>query len=124
MAITGLIPQLRTTDLSASLAFYIDTLGFTLDFRYSDFYAGIEIAGQQVHLKLVDKPDPSIDFVAHGTHLHLYLIVDDAAAEAERLAAKGVTFTQGLTRTPWQTREFFIRDNAGHTLCFSESLAG
>ena len=122
MAITRLIPQLRTTDLAASLAFYVDKLGFTLEFQYSDFYAGIDVAGQQVHLKLVDEKDPSIGFVALGDHLHLYLEVDDAAAEAERLAKKGIIFTRGLTETPWQTREFYIEDNEGHILCFSQSL--
>ena len=54
MKILHVIPQLRTTDLAASIRFYTEQLGFTLDFRYADFYAGVRAGGQVVHLKLVD----------------------------------------------------------------------
>ena len=41
MQILGVIPQLRTTDLAASVRFYTATVGLTLAFQYEDFYAGI-----------------------------------------------------------------------------------
>jgi catechol 2,3-dioxygenase-like lactoylglutathione lyase family enzyme len=63
MLISSAIAQLRTTNLAESIRFYTERVGLTLDFQYQDFYAGIR-AGQQVfHLKRVDKPDPSIEFV-------------------------------------------------------------
>jgi len=55
MKIAQVIPQLRTTDLDVSIRFYTDRLGFTLDFGYSDFYAGIRAGGHVVE------------------HFHLYL---------------------------------------------------
>lgn len=122
MRVTGVIPQLRTTDLQASIDFYVNTLGFEFDFRYSDFYAGIRIANQFLHLKLIDDPDPSIGFVAAGDHLHLFLPTDDVAADAKRLQQAGIEFLKPMADTPWGTREFYIADNQGHVLCFSQGL--
>lgn len=91
MKITGAIPQLRTTDLAASIRFYTTKLGLTLEFQYEDFYAGIRAGNQVFHLKLSDEKDPSIAFVARGEHFH-----------------------------PWETRELAVQDDQGHTLYFGE----
>ena len=66
MTIAGVIPQLRTTDLAASILFYTTKLGLTLEFQYQDFYAGIRAGTHLVHLKLVDQKDPSIDYDSLG----------------------------------------------------------
>jgi catechol 2,3-dioxygenase-like lactoylglutathione lyase family enzyme len=63
MAISGVIPPLRTTDLKSSIRFYTTKLGLQLEFQYQDFYAGIRAGNQVFHLKLVDEKDPSILFV-------------------------------------------------------------
>src|SRR5690349_15491652 len=55
MSITGIIPQLRTTDMPSSIRFYTEKLGFSVEFRYGDFYTGIRAGAQIFHLKLVDQ---------------------------------------------------------------------
>jgi catechol 2,3-dioxygenase-like lactoylglutathione lyase family enzyme len=120
MRITGAIPQLRTTDLGASIRFYTDVVGLTLEFQYEDFYAGIRAGPQVFHLKRVDEKDPSIEFVEHGGHLHLYFETDDVDAAAAALRAKGVPLVQAVHDTPWGTREFTIADDQGHTLYFGQ----
>jgi catechol 2,3-dioxygenase-like lactoylglutathione lyase family enzyme len=40
MPISGVIAQLRTTDLAGSIRFYTTRLGLTLEFQYEDFCAG------------------------------------------------------------------------------------
>ena len=54
MAITGIVAQLRTTDMASSIRFYTEKLGFSVDFQYEDFYTGIRAGNQTFHLKLVD----------------------------------------------------------------------
>lgn len=120
MQISGAIPQLRTTDLAASIRFYTAAVGLTLAFQYEDFYAGIRAGSQLFHLKLVDERDPSIDFVERGEHFHLYLETDDAAALAAAFRDRGVTLVKDVHDTPWGTREFAIRDDQGHTLYFGQ----
>jgi catechol 2,3-dioxygenase-like lactoylglutathione lyase family enzyme len=118
--VAGVIAQLRTTDLDASIRFYTERVGLTLEFRYQDFYAGIRAGRDVFHLKLVDERDPSIEFVDLGGHFHLYLETDDAHAAAAALKRRGVTLVREVHETPWNTREFVIEDDQGHTLYFGE----
>ena len=118
--ITGVTPQLRTTDLEASIRFYVDDLGFDLAFRWEDFYAGLCAGAAEIHLKRVDAPDPSIAHVAAGDHVHLYIHVDDVDAMAARLRARSVPVLAGPIDRPWNTREVVLRDDQGHTLYFSQ----
>ena len=122
MRITGAITQLRTTDLRASVGFYTENVGLALEFQYQDFYAGIRAGGQVFHLKLVDEPDPSIDYVQHGGHFHLYLQTDDARAAATALERNGIELIEDVHDTAWNTREFVIEDDQGHTVYFGQEL--
>lgn len=122
MAITGIAPQLRTTDMAGSLRFYTQKLGFTVAFNYEDFYAGIRVGDQVFHLKQVDEKDPSIAYVEDGGHLHLYFETTAVADLATRLKANGVQLVKDVHETPWQTREIVIHDDQGHTLYFGEPL--
>ena len=120
--ITRIVPQLRTTDLAASIDFYTTRLGFSLDFQHGGFYAGVSLGGQIVHLKLVDEIDPSIAFVDHGDHFHLYIETDDVMAVTERLRGAGVPFERELHDTPWATRECVVKDDQGHILYFGQPM--
>ncbi len=123
MQVSSIIPQLRTTDIDASIRFYTERLGFTLDFRYEDFYAGIRAGTQLFHLKRVDSPDPSVAFVRAGGHFHLYLATSDADAAARAAHEAGITLLEPLHDTPWGTREFAFADDHGHVLYVGEVLA-
>src|SRR4051794_14458587 len=120
--ISRIIPQLRTTDMTSSINFYTQKLGFIVDFNYEGFYVGIGYGDHIVHLKLVDEKDPSIKYVDDGGHLHLYLQTDDVASLAASLKAKGVSLIEDVHETAWNTREFVLNDDQGHILYFGESL--
>lgn len=120
--ITGVIPQLRTTDMAASIDFYTRKLGFAIEFNYEDFYVGLRAGEQLIHLKQVDEKDPSIEYVDKGGHLHLYLQTADAAKAAAQLKAVGVSPIEDVHETPWRTREIVIHDDQGHTLYLGELL--
>jgi catechol 2,3-dioxygenase-like lactoylglutathione lyase family enzyme len=120
MVITGIMPQLRTLDMDSSIRFYSEKLGFSVEFKYQDFYAGIRAGSQIFHLKLVDEKDPSIPYVDQGGHFHLYLQTDDISDFAARLKANGVELVKDVHTTPWNTREIIIHDDQGHTLYLGE----
>jgi catechol 2,3-dioxygenase-like lactoylglutathione lyase family enzyme len=122
MAITGIIPQLRTRDMSSSIRFYTNKLGFTVEFNYRDFYAGIRAGEQVIHLKLVDEKDPSIPYVDEGGHIHLYFETTGVTEFADQLKSRGVPMVEDVHETEWNTREFVIHDDQGHTLYFGEPL--
>ena len=123
MTIKAIAPQLRTTDMRSSIAFYTEKLGFEEAFNFEDFYAGIRAGGSTFHLKLVDEQDPSIPFVDEGGHLHLYFETDDVTAVVERLKENGVVLVKDVHDTDWQTREIVLNDDQGHTLYFGQPLS-
>jgi catechol 2,3-dioxygenase-like lactoylglutathione lyase family enzyme len=122
MAITGIVPQLRTTDMASSVRFYTEKLGLSVEFRYGDFYTGIRAGSQIFHLKLVDEKDPSIHYVDDGDHFHLYLQTNGVSNFGAQLKAKHVDLVKDVHETPWNTREIVIHDDQGHTLYFGEPL--
>ena len=122
MAIKGIAPQLRTVDMASSIRFYTEKLGFTVEFNYEDFYAGIRADEQVFHLKRVDEKDPSIPYVDEGGHLHLYLETEGVTDFADKLQAGGVPLVKDVYETAWNTREIVIHDDQGHTLYFGEAL--
>jgi catechol 2,3-dioxygenase-like lactoylglutathione lyase family enzyme len=124
MAVTSITPQLRTTDLESSIRFYTEGVGLELAFRHSDFYAGIRAGGSSFHLKLVDAPDPSVDYVREGEHLHLYLSVDDIDAFSIRLQNFGVKLIRPPRNTDWGTRELVFNDDQGHTIYAGMPISG
>jgi catechol 2,3-dioxygenase-like lactoylglutathione lyase family enzyme len=116
MAILSITPQLRTTDLESSIRFYTKRVGLELEFRHSNFYADMRAGSSSFHLKLADTPDPSIEYVRAGEHLHLYLGVDDVDALGEHLRRFGVPLVQAPWDTDWGTRELIFNDDQGHTI--------
>jgi catechol 2,3-dioxygenase-like lactoylglutathione lyase family enzyme len=122
MTIAAAIAQLRTTDLEASIRFYVERLGMRLAFRHADFYAGIDADGHAFHLKQVDDTDPSIADVRAGGHFHLYFETTDVAALAAGFERQCVRFIEVLHDTAWGTREFVIEDDQGHALYFGQPL--
>jgi catechol 2,3-dioxygenase-like lactoylglutathione lyase family enzyme len=122
MTITAIVPQLRTTDMDSSIRFYTEKLGFSVAFKYQDFYTGIRAGDQIFHLKLVDEKDPSIPYVDEGEHFHLYLEADDVADLSAQLKAEGVKLVKDVHETPWNTREMVIHVVQGHTLYFGQPV--
>ena len=122
MAILGVVPQLRTTDMASSIRFYTEMLGVSVEFEYRDFYTGIRAGSQIFHLKLVDEKDPSIPYVDAGEHFHLYLETKGLSDFAVQLKANGVELVKDVHNTAWNTREIVIHDDQGHTLYLGESL--
>lgn len=122
MTIKHIIPQLRTTDMASSIEFYTEKLGFTVEFNYEGFYVGIRAGDHLIHLKLVDEQDPSIPYVDEGGHLHLYFQIDNLRTLADELKTRDVVMIEDVHNTGWNTCEFAIHDDQGHTLYFGEPL--
>ena len=123
MLISGITSQLRTQDLDSTIRLYTEKVGLALEFRHSDFYAGLRAGDQLLHLKLVDDVDPSIAYVRAGDHLHLYLSSSDVDTLAMRLRSNGVRLHQEPKDTKWGTREFVFHDDQGHTIYVGQSKA-
>jgi predicted enzyme related to lactoylglutathione lyase len=117
--IKSMSPQLVVADLERSLDFYSRELGFEIDFRYEDFYAGIARDDYTVHLK---SGSPTIQERANrrrNEDLDLVFSVEDIHGLFDAIKSRPVTIVQPLREMPYG-REFYIADPDGYILGFLE----
>lgn len=120
-SIVAAAPQFLVEKLDVSLAFYEERLGFTCDFVYEGFYAGVSRDRAVIHLKCAPKLEAERAHRRSGDHLDAYLIVSGVAELHEEFVGRGAAITRPLERRPWGTRDFHVEDPDGYVLCFAES---
>jgi uncharacterized glyoxalase superfamily protein PhnB len=115
-------PQFFTTDLSATLAYYKDKLGFACVGTWHDppVYAIVARDRQRIHFRCAEPPAPNPDKYDDEL-LDAYLIVDNVDALYAEYAGRGVDVTRTLGDTPWGSREFVVKDCDGRLLAFGAS---
>ncbi|MHA6299786.1 VOC family protein [Devosia sp. CAU 1758] len=115
MKFTSMFPLIHVRDVATSAAFYQKHLGFTPVF-VSDWYVHLRGHSEGVfEMALIDYTHDSIPEPGRqptsGFILSFY--VEDAAAEAERLAAQGVTIAQPLRDEVFGQRHLIVSDPNG-----------
>lgn len=120
--ILQIAPQFFTTDLSATLTYYREKLGFVCVGSWQDppVYAIVARDGHRIHFRCAEPPAPNPEKYADEL-LDAYLFIDDADALYAEFAARGVEFTRSLGPTPWHSREFVVKDCDGRLLAFGAS---
>jgi len=107
-------PNFEVADLDRAVAFYLDALGFTLDFRADEFslaVVGTE-TGASIALNRVSEPQPR----------SCYLNVRGVDMLAERCKAAGAEFLSPLTTQPWGMRDFVVVDPDGNAIAVGERV--
>ncbi len=121
--ILQIAPEFFTTDIPGTLAYYKDKLGFECLGTWQDppVYAIIARDQQTIHFRCADSPTANPEKYSDEL-LDAYLRVEDADMLYAEYVAKGVEFTRELADTPWQSREFVVKDCDGRLLAFGSSL--
>ena len=110
------IPQLRILSAERSLPFYVDGLGFSVDWQHQfepGFPLFLQITREGQTLFLTEHRD---DCEVGGA---VYLIVPDVDECHRRFRANGVTPTEAPHDTPWGSREMSVTDPDGNRLRFA-----
>jgi uncharacterized glyoxalase superfamily protein PhnB len=117
------IPILDVHDVDAALRFYVERLGFQVDFRYEEDpnnYAGVFRGDVYLHMQWQGE-DSFRDGTA-GT-LRVRVVVDDPDVLFSEYRGRGLLDeTAQVRNTPWGTREFGLRDLDGNGLIFYRDL--
>ena len=117
------IPILDVHDIHRALRFYVERLGFEIDFRYEEDpenYAGVRRDDVCLHMQWQHE-----DNFKKGTagRLRVRLIVDDPDSLFEEYRSKGLLEEGSQVRdTPWGTREFGFQDLDGNGLIFYRDI--
>jgi len=118
-----IVPVFFTMDIPSTLAYYLEKLGFTCLGTWQDppVYAIVARDQQAIHFRCAEPPTPNPDKYADEL-LDAYLFVENADALYAEYDARGVAMARGLGDTPWQTREFVVKDCDGRLLAFGANL--
>lgn len=117
------IPILDSRNINQTLEYYVDKLGFEIEFRYDadpNNYAGV--VRDHVHLHFQWQEEKLFKNGKAG-NLRVRIFTTDPDTIYNEFKAKGV-FDSGcqLRNTDWRTREFGFRDIAGNGLIFYRDL--
>lgn len=115
----SVVPQLRMLSAQASMPFYLDTLGFVVDWEHR-FDAGMPLFAQ------LTRAGHTIFLSEHAGDCEpggaVYFWVDDVDDCHRRFFAGGAPHLTSPADTPWGTREFTVIDPAGNRLRFGTDL--
>src|SRR6266513_1589197 len=108
--IRQIAPQFFTLDIPGTLAYYTDKLGFECLGTWQDppVYAIVARDQHKIHFRCAAPPTANHEKYADALYAEY--------------AARGVEFTRGLGNTPWQSREFVVKDCDGRLLAFGANL--
>ncbi|MEM8981378.1 MAG: glyoxalase superfamily protein [Pseudomonadota bacterium] len=116
MRLSNITPILRIFDEAKAREFYIDFLGFSVDFehRFADdlpLYLGLSLSEVNVHLS--EHHGDSCPGAA------IRVEIDDLDKLQQALNEKRYRYARpGIQSTPWGTREMSIHDPFGNRLTF------
>jgi uncharacterized glyoxalase superfamily protein PhnB len=109
---------LGVSDVSASIAFYAHTLGFSVRAEMGEPVDFALLARDAVTLSLVKAKTPAVaDFAC------CYVYVNDVDAVFSDCERTGAPIVTPLTRHPWGNRDFVIRDPDGHRIAIGQTEA-
>ena len=117
-------PVLAVRDVDATLAYYRDVLGFTVNFSSGEpgeasTFGNVSwrewtTTGANIDFRLADEDNPAV----FGGSLYI-TIGDEIDAVFERIRARGATVDMDLVDQDYGRREFAILDCNGYRLIFS-----
>ena len=110
-------PQIIVADIDRSIEFYTKKLGFDVDFRYEDFYAGIIKDGCSIHLKLGKSSIEERKNKRNNEDIDIIFSVDGIEELYQELSNKPIEFVQSLRDMPYG-KEFYVADPDGYILSF------
>jgi uncharacterized glyoxalase superfamily protein PhnB len=121
--IRRIAPQFFTTDISGTLAYYKDKLGFECVGTWQDppTYAIVARDQHAIHFRCAEPPTANPNKYTDEL-LDAYLFVEDADVLYAEYAGNGVEFARELGNMPWGSREFVVKDCDGRLLVFGVNL--
>ena len=117
---TGCVPIFAVHDIAKSMAFYVEHLGFEVDFVYGDpeFYAGL--IKDDVELHLIAETSPNAKQSAGNGYLSI--LTDEVDELCRKLIAANIEIVVPPGDRDYGLRDFNIQDPDGNVLILGAPL--
>ena len=114
------MPVLQVSDVTKSVKFYCEKLGFTSHGTWGDGPDFAIVQRGTVTVALDRSRDSGT--VPLNQYWAAYIYVEDANALHDEFAGRGVDIARELENMPYGMRDFDIRDPDGHLIAFGHDL--
>lgn len=116
------VPVISTEDVSATVAYYTDVLGFSKHFIYGDppVYAGVERDGVLLYITLDEQLASTLK--SSGLHPDVFLWVQDVDKVFEDHKKRGAKIFEDISDRPWDARQYVVEDPNGYRLKIAEPI--
>jgi catechol 2,3-dioxygenase-like lactoylglutathione lyase family enzyme len=110
MAVTRIVPDLKSHSPTEAAAFYVDVLGLEVVMDMGWIVTLAEPGNPKVQISLMSE-DATAPVVPVAS-----IEVDDVDAAYRLAEERGAGIVHPLTDEPWGVRRFFVRDPDGHVV--------
>jgi len=118
---TSAVPVICTDDVTATVVYFEETLGFKQDWIWGDppVYAGLKAGTVEIYVT----HDPGMARAIRQQELgpDVFLWVKGIDAVYEKHKAAGAEIFEALSERPWGVRQYVIREPNGYLLKVAES---
>jgi len=126
-----LIPELSVKDFNRSIEFYVDILGFEINYsREEDKFAMISINKAQIMIEEINEywKTGELEY-PFGRGINLQIEVTDVSKMSEKIKDNGIKLFREIEENWYEVngkqygyKEFLIQDPDGYLLRFSEDI--
>jgi predicted enzyme related to lactoylglutathione lyase len=111
---------LAVHDLAGSMAYFVDVLGFALEWEDGDNWKALLRGQVRVHLGRCPEALPVSKL---GDHNYFgFVATDDVDGLQKEFAAKGAIILSDPSDKPWGWREMAVATPEGHRMMFAQHL--
>ena len=119
---TSAVPVIATADVTATIHYFEQTLGFKQQWVWGDppVYAGIRAGGALLYVT----HDPDLASAIQDRRLSpdIFLWVSDIDGVYAQHRATNAQITEALSERPWGVRQYVIREPNGYLLKVAECV--
>jgi len=121
-SLLNVVPILFVRDVRAAANFYIEKLGFEMDFLHGNppFYGSVSRGNACLHLRFVHNPNFSVVAAGEESLILASIEVRNVKVLYQEYEQRGVDFSQRLVRQAWGGLDFHVRDLYGNVISFVE----
>lgn len=114
------VPVIGTDDIEKSLSFYVNVLGFSLDFKYGEpaVYAGVKSGDVEIYIS--KDPELVLGIKEKGLTPEVFIWVSDAVSLFKEHVKNGAEIIEPLTERPWGALQYVVKEINGYHLKFAQ----
>lgn len=113
---------LAVHDLTRTTAYFVDVLGFSIDWADGDNWQTVIRGGVRLMLGRCPETIPAADL---GDHRYFgFFTTDDVDALHAEFEGRGALITSSPADKPWGWREMGVATPEGHRMMFAQAISG